>query len=74
MDRGIQMDPTDTQSSHALTDDQIERLAVAVLNQFGSELSRIEFNQAVLMLLEDVAGWLGMQLPRQVLIPTAAVI
>lgn len=39
-----------------LTIDQIRDLAVAVREEFGSGLSRADFIESLLMLLEDVPG------------------
>lgn len=50
------MEFTDNSSPHVLTVDQIERLLAIVLDEFGSHLTQTQFNDAVLILLEDVAG------------------
>jgi hypothetical protein len=50
------MDSFDTQSLHALTDEQIERLAAVIVEDFGPDLSRTQFNDVALLLLEDIAG------------------
>ncbi len=51
------MDSTDNDSLHALTDEQIERLAAIVLEDFGPGLHRTQFNDVVLLMFEDVAGF-----------------
>jgi len=48
------MDSTDT---HTLSDDQIERLAAILVEDFGPGLHRTEFNNIVLLMFEDVAGF-----------------
>ncbi|MEJ1966261.1 MAG: hypothetical protein WDO56_33805 [Gammaproteobacteria bacterium] len=47
------MDSTDT---HNLTDDQIERLAAILVEDFGPGLHRTEFDNIVLLMFEDIAG------------------
>jgi hypothetical protein len=56
MDRGIPMEPTDSQTLTSLTDEQIERLAAVVLDEFGPSLSRRQFDDVALALFEDVPG------------------
>jgi hypothetical protein len=51
------MEPTDTHPLTSLTDEQIERLAAALLDEFGSGLDRARFNDAALLLLENVPGF-----------------
>lgn len=51
------MDSTNNDSLHALTDEQIERLAAIVVEDFGPDLSRTQFNDVVRLLFEDVAGF-----------------
>lgn len=51
------MDSTDNDSLRALTDEQIERLAAIVVEDFGLGLSRPQFNGVVLLMFEDVAGF-----------------
>ena len=51
------MDSTDNDSLRALTDEQIECLAAVVVEDFGPDLSRTQFNDVVLLLFEDVAGF-----------------
>jgi hypothetical protein len=50
------MASSDTQSPHALSDEQIERLAAVVVDEFGPGLTRTQFNDVVLALFEDIAG------------------
>src|SRR5881628_2602250 len=50
----------DSQSPHALGDEQIERLAAIVVEDFGAALGRIQFHDIVLMMFEDIAGFEAM--------------
>ena len=50
------MDSFDTQSPHALTDEQIERLAAIVVEDLGPDMSRTQFDDVACLLLEDIAG------------------
>jgi hypothetical protein len=56
------MEFTDTQSSPALTADQIERLLAVIIDEFGSGVTQSHFNDAVLRLFEDIAGFETMPL------------
>jgi hypothetical protein len=47
----------DSKSPHALDDEQIERLAAIVVEDFGPNLHRTQFNDVILMLFEDIAGF-----------------
>jgi hypothetical protein len=47
------MDFTDTQS---LSDDEMGRLVSIALEEFGKELTRTQFNDAMLTLFEHIAG------------------
>ena len=47
------MDSTDTQS---LSDDEMGRLMSIALEEFGSGLSRNQFNEVMLALFENIAG------------------
>jgi hypothetical protein len=47
----------DNDSLHALTDEQVERLATIVLEDFGPRLYRTQCNDVVRALFEDVAGF-----------------
>jgi hypothetical protein len=59
MDGGFPMEPTDEHLSLALTDDQIERLAMAVLDEFGPGLSKTQFNDVALgVFRERFQGWM----------------
>ncbi|HDR9878400.1 TPA: hypothetical protein QDE50_15265 [Burkholderia cenocepacia] len=40
-----------------LTIDQIRDLAIAIREDFGGDLSRADFTESLLMLLEDVPGF-----------------
>ena len=51
------MDSTDNDSLHALTGEQIERLATILVEDFGPGLSRTQFDNVVLLMFEDVAGF-----------------
>jgi hypothetical protein len=51
------MDPTDNETLTALTDEQIEGLAAIVFEDFGPALPRVQFNDVVRLLFEDVAGF-----------------
>ena len=51
------MDSTDNESLHGLTDEQIERLAGIVFEDFGPGLSRTQFDDVVLLMFEDVPGF-----------------
>ena len=50
------MEPTNQHLSLALTDDQIERIAVGLIDEYGKGLSRTQFNEAVLGVFENIAG------------------
>ena len=47
----------DSQSPDTLDDEQIERLAAVVVEDFGLALGRIQFHEIVLMLFENIAGF-----------------
>ena len=51
------MDSFASASLHALTDEQIERLAAAVVDEFGPGLTRAQFDDVVLTLFENIAGF-----------------
>jgi hypothetical protein len=51
------MDSTDNETLTALDDEQIERLAAIVLEDFGPGLHRTGFDNVVLLMFEDVAGY-----------------
>lgn len=51
------MDSFDIASLHALTDEQAERLAAVIVDEFGGRLTRRQFNGIVLALFEDIAGF-----------------
>jgi hypothetical protein len=50
------MDSSDTQSLHALNDDEIGRLVSIALEEFGPKLNRTQFNEVMLVLFENIAG------------------
>jgi hypothetical protein len=50
------MQSTDTQSLHALGDDEIARLVSIALEEFGAELTRSQFNDVMRALFEHIAG------------------
>jgi len=50
------MESFDSQSPHTLSDDELSRLVVIVVDQFGMGLTRKEFNDVVLALFENIAG------------------
>lgn len=52
----IEMESFDSQSPHTLSDDELSRLVVIVVDQFGMGLTRKEFNDVVLALFENIAG------------------
>lgn len=58
------MEPTDEHLSLALTDDQVERIAMMILDEFGTGLSRTQFNNALLRVFENVQGWTGCRCDR----------
>jgi hypothetical protein len=47
----------DSHSPDTLDDEQIERLAVIVVEDFGLALGRIQFHEIVLMMFENIAGF-----------------
>ncbi len=51
------MDSSENASLHALTDEQIERPAAVVVDEFGPTLARTQFNDVILTLFEDIAGF-----------------
>jgi len=51
------MEFTDTQSPHALDDEQIGVLISSVMEDFGPGLTRTEFNDVMLWLFESIAGF-----------------
>jgi hypothetical protein len=51
------MDSSDTQSRHALSDEQLMILVSVALEEFGSRLTRTQFNQVMLALFEHIAGF-----------------
>jgi hypothetical protein len=51
------MEFTDTQSPHALDDEQIGTLVSVVMEDFGPGLTRTEFNDVMLWLFESIAGF-----------------
>lgn len=58
------MEPTDNQTLTALDDEQIKRLAVIVLDEFGPGLDWKRFDDVALLLFEDVPGF-ELMTPRQ---------
>lgn len=50
------MGSSDTQSLNALTDDEMGRLVSIALEELGPNLTRTQFNEAVLALFEHIAG------------------
>jgi len=50
------MDSFDTQSRHTLNDEQIAILVLVVLEEFGSGLTRTQFNDVMLALFEHIPG------------------
>ena len=50
------MDSFDSQSPHTLNDDELNRLVAIVVEQFGADLRRRQFNDTVLAMFEDIAG------------------
>jgi hypothetical protein len=57
MDAMDWMEFTDTQSPHALDDEQIGTLVSVVMEDFGPGLPRTEFNDVMLWLFESIAGF-----------------
>ncbi len=51
------MEPTDSQTLTSLTNEQIEELVGAVLEEFGPSLHRTQFNGVMLGLFENIAGF-----------------
>jgi hypothetical protein len=51
------MDFSDTQSLHELDDEQISMLAVLVHGVYGPDLTRAQFNDVMLGLFEQIAGF-----------------
>lgn len=51
------MDSTNIRSLRTLTADQIEQLANAILDDHGPGLTQTQFNDVMLALLEDIAGF-----------------
>lgn len=51
------MEPTEDQTLSTLTAEQIEQLLAVIIDEFGSRLSQPHFNDAVLTLSEDIAGF-----------------
>ena len=60
------MEPTDSKPSPSLTDEQIERLALILLDEFGPGLDRTRFNDMACLLFEDVPGF-ELMTPRQLI-------
>ena len=50
------MDSSDTQSRHRLNDDEMGRLVMIALDEFGAGLTRTQFNDVMLALFEHIAG------------------
>jgi hypothetical protein len=50
------MGSSDTQSHHSLDDDEMSRLISVVVEEFGPELARSQFNDATLALFECIPG------------------
>ena len=50
------MDSPDNETLTSLTGEQIKRLAVVILDEFGSDLDWKQFNDTALLLFEDVPG------------------
>lgn len=50
------MEPTDNESLIALTREQIEQLALVVLEECGAGLDGKQFNDMALLLLENLPG------------------
>ena len=48
------MDSSDTQSPHALTDEQMAIIVAIVLEEFGAELTRAQFNEVMLATFEHI--------------------
>jgi hypothetical protein len=57
MDGGIPMEPTDNETLTSLTDEQIERLAAIVFEDFGPGLPRVQFIDVVRLMFEHIAGF-----------------
>ena len=51
------MEFTCTQSMHTLDDEQIGTLVSVAMEDFGPDLTRIEFNDVMLWLFESIAGF-----------------
>ena len=51
------MDSFDTQSLHALTDEQMGMLVSIALDEFGLGLTRTQFNKVMLALFEHIPGF-----------------
>ena len=54
------MEPTDEHLSLVLTEDQIERIAKVILDQYGKGLGKTHFNDAALGVFENIAGLDGL--------------
>lgn len=51
------MDSSDIESLTELTAEQIKRIALVILDEFGSHLDWKQFNDTALLLFEDVSGF-----------------
>ena len=51
------MDSSDTQSRHRLNDDEMGRLVMIALDEFGAGLTRTQFHEVMLTLFEHIASF-----------------
>jgi hypothetical protein len=50
------MESSDSQPLHRLNDDEMGRLVLIALDEFGTGLTRTRFNEVMLALFEHIAG------------------